>query len=92
MVGDDIVGDIKGAKEVGMDTILVRTGKFLKKDEENKKIVPTLIADSIVEAVEWIVGEEYDTDNEDTILKEMGITGDDGEEGGEDEPPMSPRG
>ncbi|GMH47316.1 hypothetical protein TrRE_jg2640, partial [Triparma retinervis] len=86
MIGDDIVGDIEGANDAGIPTVLVRTGKFLPKDEDNKVIKPTHIMDSVVEAVDWIVGEEYDTDNEETILKEM-------EGGGEGvgEAPMSPR-
>jgi HAD superfamily hydrolase (TIGR01458 family) len=85
MIGDDIVGDVGGANAVGISTVLVRTGKFLPKDEDNKEIKATCVMDSVVEAVDWIVGEEYDTENEETILKEM-----DGGEGG-NEAPMSPR-
>ena len=70
---------------MGISTVLVRTGKFLPKDEDNKEIKATCVMDSVVEAVDWIVGEEYDTENEETILKEM-----DGGEGG-NEAPMSPR-
>eukprot|EP00519_Triparma_laevis_P003680 CAMPEP_0182517458 /NCGR_PEP_ID=MMETSP1321-20130603/42288_1 /TAXON_ID=91990 /ORGANISM="Bolidomonas sp., Strain RCC1657" /LENGTH=286 /DNA_ID=CAMNT_0024725201 /DNA_START=143 /DNA_END=999 /DNA_ORIENTATION=+ len=73
MIGDDIVGDIGGALDYGLAAaILVRTGKFLKKDEDNKEIKPTEIVDSIVEAVTWIVGEEEDEDeDENAIAKEF---------------------
>jgi len=58
MVGDDVVGDIKGALDAGLGgAILVKTGKYVYGDELGRKtggVVPTLTVDSIVEAVEYI--------------------------------------
>jgi hypothetical protein len=54
MIGDDIVGDIQGAKDAGIGTtILVRTGKYRTGDEQ--KSAPTAICDSIVQAVDYIL-------------------------------------
>ena len=58
MIGDDILGDIGGAAAVGMDGILVKTGKFLEKDASNGKVEPKLICGSIVDAVEFVLGPE----------------------------------
>jgi HAD superfamily hydrolase (TIGR01458 family) len=48
MVGDDIVTDIGGAQSAGMQTILVRTGKFRPQDLAGK-IIPDAIIDSIAD-------------------------------------------
>ncbi|MDD2356584.1 MAG: TIGR01458 family HAD-type hydrolase [Thiovulaceae bacterium] len=48
MIGDDIESDILGAQEAGLQTALVKTGKFIQKDLE-KGIVPELLIDSIKE-------------------------------------------
>jgi phospholysine phosphohistidine inorganic pyrophosphate phosphatase len=48
MVGDDIVTDIGGAQSAGMQTILVRTGKFRSADLDGK-ITPDLIVESIAD-------------------------------------------
>jgi HAD superfamily hydrolase (TIGR01458 family) len=54
MVGDDILGDIAGARDAGIGTtILVQTGKYQEGDEG--KIAPTLVVPSIVEAVDYIL-------------------------------------
>jgi HAD superfamily hydrolase (TIGR01458 family) len=54
MVGDDVVGDILGAREAGIGTtILVQTGKYQPQDDEKSpsaRVVP-----SIVEAVDYIL-------------------------------------
>jgi HAD superfamily hydrolase (TIGR01458 family) len=58
MVGDDVVGDIKGALEAGLGgAILVQTGKYVDGDELGNKtdgVLPTLTLRSIVEAVDCI--------------------------------------
>ena len=52
MVGDDIVGDIKGSQLAGIKGILVRTGKFRDSDL-NLGIKPNAIIDSIAELPIW---------------------------------------
>jgi len=58
VIGDDVVGDIKGALDSGFGhAILVKTGKYIKGDENGHKsegFVPTVTVDSIVEAVDYI--------------------------------------
>lgn len=58
MIGDDVVGDVKGALDAGLGSaILVKTGKYVEGDESGEKtggVLPTLTADSIVEAVDYI--------------------------------------
>ncbi|NTU66123.1 MAG: TIGR01458 family HAD-type hydrolase [Chloroflexi bacterium] len=48
MVGDDIVTDIGGAQAAGMQTVLVRTGKFRPQDLDGT-ITPDVIIDSIAD-------------------------------------------
>ena len=50
MVGDDIVTDIGGAQSAGMQTILVRTGKFRPEDLDGT-IQPDAIIDSIADLI-----------------------------------------
>ena len=47
MIGDDIVADIGGAKNIFLSTIQVKTGKFQKKDETNLYLQPDYRIDSI---------------------------------------------
>jgi len=58
MVGDDVVGDVKGALDAGLGrALLVKTGKYVHGDELGRKtegVLPTLTVDSIVEAVDHI--------------------------------------
>ena len=58
MVGDDVLGDIKGALDAGLGgAILVQTGKYRVGDEVGTKtdgVKPTVTVQSIVEAVECI--------------------------------------
>jgi HAD superfamily hydrolase (TIGR01458 family) len=52
MIGDDIVGDVKGAQTAGIRGILVRTGKFRPSDLEGS-IVPHTVLDSIADLPAW---------------------------------------
>ena len=49
VVGDDLEGDIRGAQNAGMKSILVKTGKFRYENLENLKIVPDYIINSIAD-------------------------------------------
>jgi HAD superfamily hydrolase (TIGR01458 family) len=48
MVGDDIITDIGGAQAAGMQTILVRTGKF-RPEDLNGTVRPDAVVDSIAD-------------------------------------------
>jgi HAD superfamily hydrolase (TIGR01458 family) len=49
MIGDDIITDIGGARETGMQGILVRTGKYRKEAGDAADIKPGYIIDSIAQ-------------------------------------------
>jgi len=49
MIGDDIISDIKGAKDSGLNAIQVKTGKYQNSDCENKISQPDERIDSIVD-------------------------------------------
>jgi phospholysine phosphohistidine inorganic pyrophosphate phosphatase len=55
MIGDDIVGDVKGAQDAGLRGVLVRTGKFRATDENHREIKPDAIVDDLAQAVEIIL-------------------------------------
>lgn len=52
VIGDDVMTDIKGANTFGIDSVLVRTGKYQVKDELIEE--PGKIVDSLLEVVEQI--------------------------------------
>jgi HAD superfamily hydrolase (TIGR01458 family) len=52
MIGDDIITDIGGAQDAGMQSVLVRTGKFREDALKNAKVKPTHIIDSIAKLEE----------------------------------------
>ena len=51
VIGDDIVSDIKGAKDIGIKTIQVKTGKYQETDSDNKFTQPDERVESIVDVV-----------------------------------------
>jgi len=55
MVGDDIIGDVKGAKDAGIRGVLVRTGKYRTVDENQHGHHADAIVDNLAEAVELIL-------------------------------------
>ena len=59
MIGDDIYGDVEGAINAGLHGCLVHTGKYQPGDE-NKISLPHLSADSIVEAVDYVLSAKHD--------------------------------
>jgi ribonucleotide monophosphatase NagD (HAD superfamily) len=46
MIGDDVVTDIGGAKQCGMQGILVRTGKFRPETLKAAPVQPDFVIDS----------------------------------------------
>lgn len=55
MIGDSITSDILGAKNVGLRTILVKTGNYSTEDLESSSIKPDVVVDSI-SAIPSIIG------------------------------------
>jgi len=51
-IGDDVLTDIEGGKKIGMETILVRTGKYKKGDEEKYK--PDKVINNLEEIINII--------------------------------------
>jgi len=49
MIGDDIISDIKGAKDFGIKAIQVKTGKFQQEDSTNKFTQPDERINSIMD-------------------------------------------
>ena len=54
MVGDDIVGDIGGANNVGMQSILVKTGKYREESLSRSEITPDFIINSVADLPELL--------------------------------------
>ncbi|MEO8107706.1 MAG: TIGR01458 family HAD-type hydrolase [Actinomycetes bacterium] len=52
MVGDDILGDVGGARVAGIQGVLVRTGKFDPADLE-RGITPDAVLDSVADLPSW---------------------------------------
>lgn len=55
MIGDDVYDDVIGAHDAGLIGILVRTGKYRTADENISPDKIDFVAESIVEAVDWIL-------------------------------------
>ena len=51
LIGDDIYGDIQGAINAGLESRLVRTGKY-RDGDENKTIPKAIVVDDVLAAVE----------------------------------------
>jgi len=54
MVGDDILTDVKGAQEMGMQGILVKTGKYRDDLAASSGVVPDLVLESLASLAENI--------------------------------------
>jgi len=52
MIGDDIVGDIEGAQNAGLQAVLVKTGKFRPRDLESN-VEPDALLASIADLPDW---------------------------------------
>ncbi len=61
MVGDEIESDIGGAQDLGLRTVLVRTGKYRAADESHPQRRADAVADDFLRAVRedilpWLAG------------------------------------
>jgi len=54
MIGDDILTDVGGAQTLGMDGILVKTGKYREDLVEGSGVTPDLVLDSIAKLVDYL--------------------------------------
>jgi HAD superfamily hydrolase (TIGR01458 family) len=54
MIGDDLEADIAGAKGVGLNTILVRTGKYRDEALDAALVKPDAIVDSIGDVPDYL--------------------------------------
>ena len=54
MVGDDIKGDIGGSNNVGMQSILVKTGKYREESLKRSEITPDFIINSVADLPELL--------------------------------------
>jgi HAD superfamily hydrolase (TIGR01458 family) len=54
MIGDDLEGDVVGAQQHGMRTVLVRTGKFRPDEVEASRSMPDGIVSSIAQLPDWL--------------------------------------
>jgi len=54
MVGDDIESDVAGAQRFGLQTILVRTGKFRPDTVERGSVMPEAIVSSVAQLPAWL--------------------------------------
>ena len=56
MVGDDIDSDIGGAQRFGLQTVLVRTGKFREGTLHESQTIPDGVVDSVADLPDWLDG------------------------------------
>lgn len=54
MIGDDIESDIGGAQAMGIQGILVKTGKYRKSLAENSKVTPRGIIENVGEMIHYL--------------------------------------
>ncbi|ORX62150.1 Haloacid dehalogenase-like hydrolase domain-containing protein 2 [Hesseltinella vesiculosa] len=58
IIGDDVWNDLgEGAQELGLSRMLVRTGKYRPGDEEKLQGHHTFVFDSVVEAIDHVIGQ-----------------------------------
>jgi len=60
MIGDDAEADVGGALAAGLRGILVRTGKYRPGHEGRISPPPTLVADDLAQAVDWLLAQASD--------------------------------
>lgn len=55
MIGDDIIGDVKGAQNAGMRGVQVKTGKFRVSDLHHPDCQPDSFVDNLLDGIRQIV-------------------------------------
>ena len=55
MIGDDIVSDVGGAQDCGIQGVLVRTGKYRPTDENHPKVTPDLIVNNLANFIDILL-------------------------------------
>ena len=58
MVGDDLAADVAGAQALGVEGILVRTGKFRRSEIEESDVRPDLVVDSLAGLPDLLLGDD----------------------------------
>jgi ribonucleotide monophosphatase NagD (HAD superfamily) len=56
MVGDDLQADVAGAQAIGIQGIMVRTGKFRAEELDSSAVKPDLVVDSIADLPDLLLG------------------------------------
>jgi ribonucleotide monophosphatase NagD (HAD superfamily) len=54
MIGDDILTDVLGAQEMGMQGILVKTGKYREENAKNTGVKPDMVLESLADLADHI--------------------------------------
>jgi phospholysine phosphohistidine inorganic pyrophosphate phosphatase len=54
MVGDDLAGDVEGARQAGLVGVAVRTGKYRPEDEDRAGEVADAVLDSLADLPKWL--------------------------------------
>ena len=54
MIGDDVLTDVAGAQKLGMQGILVKTGKYREDLAKSSGVKPDLVLDSIAELKNYL--------------------------------------
>ena len=57
MIGDDIVSDVGGAQNCGIQGVLVRTVKYRLSDENHPKVSPDGIVDNLAHFVNLLLSQ-----------------------------------
>ena len=54
MIGDDILTDVLGAQEMGMQGILVKTGKYREENAKSTGVKPDMVLESLADLAEHL--------------------------------------
>ncbi len=54
MIGDDLEGDVEGARLAGLRGVAVRTGKYRTEDENRALEVSDQVLDSVADLAAWL--------------------------------------